>query len=251
MLDCFVAALLATSRNAPVRFRFRASAERIALRPARPRDSARLLVVAGGEISDRQVLDLPDLLRPGDVLVFNDTKVIPAQLEGRRGDASVGATLHKRDGPRSWWAFLRNAKRVRPGDPIDFGEGVSASAGREGRGRVGAAPFPRWRAGEAADRAGRAHAAAALHRFAAGRWTRQTGPTTKRCSRARKARSPRRPPRSISPAAARSAESARNRIRDADPACRRRHLPPGQVGDTKSIGCTPNGAGSMRRRRIG
>ena len=60
-----------------------------------------MLVVRGREISDRQVLDLPDLLRPGDVLVFNDTKVIPAQLEGRRGDASIGATLHKRDGPRS------------------------------------------------------------------------------------------------------------------------------------------------------
>ncbi len=108
-------------------FDFELPAERIALRPARPRDSARLLVVDGREIADRQVLDLPDLLRPGDVLVFNDTKVIPAQLEGKRGDASVGATLHKRDGPRSWWAFLRNAKRVRPGDPIDFGDGVSAS----------------------------------------------------------------------------------------------------------------------------
>jgi S-adenosylmethionine:tRNA ribosyltransferase-isomerase len=59
--------------------------------------------------------------------VFNDTKVIPAQLEGRRGGASIGATLHKRAGPREWWAFLRNAKRARVGDTIDFGEGVSAS----------------------------------------------------------------------------------------------------------------------------
>jgi S-adenosylmethionine:tRNA ribosyltransferase-isomerase len=73
------------------------------------------------------VLDLPDLLEPGDVLVFNDTKVIPAQLEGRRGEASIGATLHKREGPREWQAFLRNAKRTRIGDTIDFGEGVSAS----------------------------------------------------------------------------------------------------------------------------
>jgi S-adenosylmethionine:tRNA ribosyltransferase-isomerase len=101
--------------------------DRIALRPARPRDSARLLLVAGSEISDRQVLDLPDLLQPGDVLVFNDTKVIPAQLEGRRGEASIGATLHKREGPREWQAFLRNAKRARAGDTIDFGAGVSAS----------------------------------------------------------------------------------------------------------------------------
>ena len=108
-------------------FDFDLPAERIALRPARPRDSARLLVVNGREISDRQVLDLPDLLRPGDVLVFNDTKVIPAQLEGRRGEASIGATLHKREGPREWQAFLRNAKRAREGDSIDFGEGVSAS----------------------------------------------------------------------------------------------------------------------------
>jgi len=101
--------------------------ERIALRPARPRDSARLLLVEGSEISDHQVLELPELLQPGDVLVFNDTKVIPAQLEGRRGDASIGATLHKREGPREWQAFLRNAKRARVGDTIDFGAGVSAS----------------------------------------------------------------------------------------------------------------------------
>ena len=108
-------------------FDFELPQERIALRPARPRDSARLLLVAGGEISDRQMLELPDLLRPGDVLVFNDTKVIPAQLEGRRGEASIGATLHKREGPREWQAFLRNAKRARAGDSIDFGAGVSAS----------------------------------------------------------------------------------------------------------------------------
>ena len=108
-------------------FDFDLPAERIALRPARPRDSARLLVVRGREALDHQVLDLPQLLSPGDVLVFNDTKVIPAQLEGRRGDASIGATLHKREGPREWQAFLRNAKRVRAGDSIDFGAGVAAS----------------------------------------------------------------------------------------------------------------------------
>src|SRR6478736_10383116 len=108
-------------------FDFDLPAERIALRPARPRDSARLLKVEGPDISDHQVLDLPSLLKPGDVLVFNDTKVIPAQLEGRRGDASIGATLHKREGPREWQAFLRNAKRAREGDVIDFGEGVHAS----------------------------------------------------------------------------------------------------------------------------
>jgi S-adenosylmethionine:tRNA ribosyltransferase-isomerase len=108
-------------------FDFDLPQERIALRPARPRDSARLLLVEGDAISDHLVLDLPDLLRPGDVLVFNDTKVIPAQLEGKRGDASIGATLHKREGPREWQVFLRNAKRARVGDTIDFGEGVHAS----------------------------------------------------------------------------------------------------------------------------
>ena len=108
-------------------FDFELPQELIALRPARPRDSARLLLVEGDKISDHQVLDLPQLLRSGDVLVFNDTKVIPAQLEGRRGDASIGATLHKPEGPRDWRAFLRNAKRARVGDTIDFGAGVSAS----------------------------------------------------------------------------------------------------------------------------
>ena len=109
-------------------FDFDLPAELIALRPAKPRDSARLLVVDDDHISDRAVLDLPKLLRPGDVLVFNDTRVIPAQLEGRRGEASIGATLHKREGPREWWAFVRNAKRVRDGDVVEFGGGVSASA---------------------------------------------------------------------------------------------------------------------------
>lgn len=109
-------------------FDFDLPPDRIALRPARPRDSARLLLVEGEEISDRQVLGLPQLLRPGDVLLFNDTRVIPAQFEGRRGEARVGVTLHKRAGARSWWAFVRNAKRLRAGDRIDFEGGVSAVA---------------------------------------------------------------------------------------------------------------------------
>jgi S-adenosylmethionine:tRNA ribosyltransferase-isomerase len=109
-------------------FDFDLPAELIALRPAKPRDSARLLLVDGEDISDRSVLDLPSLLRPDDTLVFNDTRVIPAQLEGRRGDARIGATLHKREGTREWWAFVRNAKRLRVGDTIEFGGGVTASA---------------------------------------------------------------------------------------------------------------------------
>ena len=109
-------------------FDFDLPPERIALRPASPRDEARLLAVRGDAFSDHHVLDLPGLLRAGDLLVFNDTRVIPAQLEGRRGEARIGATLHKREGPRAWRAFVRNAKRLRPGDRIDFGGGVAAIA---------------------------------------------------------------------------------------------------------------------------
>jgi S-adenosylmethionine:tRNA ribosyltransferase-isomerase len=108
-------------------FDFDLPTDRIALRPAQPRDASRLLEVRGTAIADRRMLDLPQLLDPADVLVFNDTKVIPAQLEGRRGEASIGATLHKREGPREWQAFLRNAKRARVGDTIDFGGLVAAS----------------------------------------------------------------------------------------------------------------------------
>jgi S-adenosylmethionine:tRNA ribosyltransferase-isomerase len=110
-------------------FDFALPPDRIALRPASPRDAARLLVLRPGALEDRIVSDLPSLLRAGDVLVFNDTKVIPAQLEGRRGDARVGATLHKREGPRAWRAFVRNARRIRQGDRIDFGANVAALAG--------------------------------------------------------------------------------------------------------------------------
>jgi S-adenosylmethionine:tRNA ribosyltransferase-isomerase len=118
-------------------FDFDLPAELIALRPAKPRDSARLLLVDGEDISDKAVLDLPNLLRPGDTLVFNDTRVIPAQLEGRRGEARIGATLHKREGPRDWWAFVRNAKRLRVGDVVEFGNGVHATvADRDEEGAV-------------------------------------------------------------------------------------------------------------------
>ncbi|HEX8400118.1 MAG TPA: tRNA preQ1(34) S-adenosylmethionine ribosyltransferase-isomerase QueA [Allosphingosinicella sp.] len=113
-------------------FDFDLPPDRIALRPANPRDSARLLLVAGERTEDRLVSDLPSLLRAGDMLVFNDTRVIPAQLEGRRGEARIGATLHKREGPRAWRAFVRNAKRVRDGDRIDFGSEVTAVAGERG-----------------------------------------------------------------------------------------------------------------------
>ena len=110
-------------------FDFELPSERIALRPVRPRDAARMLVMKReGDFADRSVRDLPDLLREGDVLVFNDTRVIPAQLEGRRGEAKIGATLHKRIDLRRWQAFIRNAKRVKEGDELVFGGGVTAIA---------------------------------------------------------------------------------------------------------------------------
>ncbi len=110
-------------------FDFDLPPDRIALRPARPRDAARMLAVAGeGPFEDRTVRDLPGLLRTGDVLVFNDTRVIPAQLEGRRGEARIGATLHKRIDLRRWQAFVRNAKRLREGETIAFAAGVTAIA---------------------------------------------------------------------------------------------------------------------------
>lgn len=110
-------------------FDFDLPPERIALRPASPRDSARLLVVQPGgtpEWRDRSVRDLPDLLRAGDALVVNDTKVIAARLTGRRTgrgpETRIEATLHKRlDGSR-WLAFVKPAKRLEPGDLLRFGE---------------------------------------------------------------------------------------------------------------------------------
>ncbi|MEQ9138763.1 MAG: tRNA preQ1(34) S-adenosylmethionine ribosyltransferase-isomerase QueA [Thalassobaculum sp.] len=106
--------------------------ERIARFPARPRDSARLLDLSGSGLADRTVADLPDLLRPGDLLVANDTRVIPARLEGRRGEARVEVTLHKRDGDRVWRAFARPAKKLRPGDRLTFGGDLAAEVSAKG-----------------------------------------------------------------------------------------------------------------------
>jgi S-adenosylmethionine:tRNA ribosyltransferase-isomerase len=110
-------------------FDFALPPERIALRPIAPRDAARLLVVHPGaalELEHRSVRDLPALLRPGDALVVNDTKVIPARLRGRRigrgAEPAIEATLHQRiDGAR-WRAFVKPAKRLAAGDVVRFGE---------------------------------------------------------------------------------------------------------------------------------
>jgi len=114
-------------------FDFHLPQDRIALRPADPRDSARLLTVAAeGTLGDRRVRDLPDLLRAGDVLVFNDTRVIPARLSGERDRAGltvpVQATLLKRLAPDRWTALMKPGKRLRPGDRVTFGSGDAALA---------------------------------------------------------------------------------------------------------------------------
>jgi S-adenosylmethionine:tRNA ribosyltransferase-isomerase len=99
----------------------------ISLRPAAPRDTARMLVVRpGGPLEDRIVRDLPSFLRPGDAVVFNDTKVIPARLNGTRerggSVVAVEATLHRRLSPHRWTAFMRPGKRLHVGDQVRFGE---------------------------------------------------------------------------------------------------------------------------------
>src|SRR5215831_6552682 len=116
-------------------FDFDLPADRIALRPENPRDAARLLVVReNGTRAHRVVRDLPDLLRSGDVLVINDTKVIPARLQGRRigrSEGSEGAkielTLHKRVSPCAYRAFVRPAKRLTPGDRVVLGESLTGT----------------------------------------------------------------------------------------------------------------------------
>ncbi|HKY87243.1 MAG TPA: tRNA preQ1(34) S-adenosylmethionine ribosyltransferase-isomerase QueA [Pseudorhodoplanes sp.] len=110
-------------------FDFELPPDRIALRPVSPRDASKLLVVTPGgtpALDDRVVHDLPDLLEPGDALVVNDTKVIPARLTGRRigrgEEPRIEANLHKRvDGSR-WRTFVRPAKRLVPGDIVRFGD---------------------------------------------------------------------------------------------------------------------------------
>ncbi|WP_038967459.1 S-adenosylmethionine:tRNA ribosyltransferase-isomerase, partial [Bradyrhizobium diazoefficiens] len=106
-------------------FDFDLPAERIALRPASPRDSAKMLVVEGGALRDRTISELPQWLKRGDQLVVNDTKVIAAQLKGRRigreTEPKIEATLIKRlDGSR-WQALVKPAKKLIAGDRIRFG----------------------------------------------------------------------------------------------------------------------------------
>src|SRR4051812_12613240 len=107
-------------------FDFALPRELIADRPAEPREAARLLVLpAGGAPADRRIADLPELLRPGDLLVFNDTKVIPARLVGRRGLATVEVTMARDLGGGVWRSYAKGARRLRPGGRIEFGADFS------------------------------------------------------------------------------------------------------------------------------
>lgn len=106
-------------------FNFELPRAAIAQHPVTPRDSARLLV-AGDGLADRHVRDLPDLLRPGDLLVVNDTRVLPVRLAGKRGDVAVSVTLHTDTGNGCWRAFAKPGRRLRVGDRVDFADGFSA-----------------------------------------------------------------------------------------------------------------------------
>lgn len=115
-------------------FDFELPQARIALEPVEPRDASRMLHVSASGLHDRRMRDLPSVLRAGDMLVLNDTKVIPAQLRGVRaarpagggGDVEIDVTLHKDLGGNRWRAFIRPAKRLREGDLVQFGDALSA-----------------------------------------------------------------------------------------------------------------------------
>ncbi|WP_299620327.1 tRNA preQ1(34) S-adenosylmethionine ribosyltransferase-isomerase QueA [Pelagibius sp.] len=106
----------------------------IAQHPIEPREAAGLLHVGQG-LADLKIADLPDVLRPGDLLVTNDTKVIPARLTGRRGTTGIEVTLHKSVNGQCWRAFARPARKLKAGDRLDFAEGFGAAV--EAKGEAG------------------------------------------------------------------------------------------------------------------
>ena len=114
-------------------FDFDLPTDLIAQSPAEPRESARLLHI-GDTLSDRYVRDLPTMLSPGDLLVFNDTKVIPTRLRGKRRETGLEVTLHKQESGNTWWAFARPARKLTSGDTIDFAKDFSADVLKKGSG---------------------------------------------------------------------------------------------------------------------
>lgn len=113
-------------------FDFALPKELIAQRPARPRDSARLLKVEPDHQADHHVSDLPTLLRPGDLLVFNDTRVLPARLLGKRGEAGVEVTLHQPVDDDCWRVFAKPARKCQLGDFLNFADGFDAEVVERG-----------------------------------------------------------------------------------------------------------------------
>ncbi len=117
-------------------FDFDLPPELVAQRPASPRDTARLLLV-GDHLAEAIMRDLPDLLEPGDLLVLNDTRVLPTRFFGRRGEVPVEVTLVEPAGPGGWWALARPGKRLRPGDRVELAPGLQATVEeKDGEGRV-------------------------------------------------------------------------------------------------------------------
>lgn len=108
--------------------------EAIAVEPARPRDAARLLDLSCGGRQDRHIRDLPAILQRGDLLVVNNTRVIPARLAGRRGEAGISITLHKHEQGAEWMVFAKPAKKCRPDDVILFGDNFAARVMGRGEG---------------------------------------------------------------------------------------------------------------------
>ncbi len=109
----------------------------VAQAPVQPRDAARLLLVDGGPWRETDVRALPSLLRPGDLLVLNDTRVLPTRFFGRRDAVAVEVTLVERIDATGWWALARPGKRLRPGDTVELAPGLSAEvAGKDAEGRV-------------------------------------------------------------------------------------------------------------------
>ncbi|MDP6345761.1 MAG: tRNA preQ1(34) S-adenosylmethionine ribosyltransferase-isomerase QueA [Alphaproteobacteria bacterium] len=119
------------------RFDFSLPPSAIALRPARPRDAAKLLHLTPAGPADRHIRDLPELLAPGDLLVLNDTRVLPVQLTARRGRGRVELTLLQPIGDGRWQAFARPARRLRAGDVLHIARDFTASVlGPHDQGRI-------------------------------------------------------------------------------------------------------------------
>jgi len=107
-------------------FDFELPKEKIAVRPAEPRDSAKMICVSNGEMEDKIFSDIIEYLNPGDCLVLNDTKVIPVRIKGKRDEVNIEATLHKMHTEDSWWAFAKPGKRLKIGNIVSFGNELNA-----------------------------------------------------------------------------------------------------------------------------